>query len=189
MSELLKIRESMRKKKPTFVRKDAHKKIRLRKKWKRPRGLQNKLRLNFKGRGKRVRTGYRVPRKVRGLSREGLNEVIVKRAEEIKSIDAKTQGIIIAKAVGNKKRVDIIKKALESNIKILNISNAEEFAKGVESEIARRKEEKAKKSKEAEKKKEPKVKKKAEEKKVELTEEEKKKMENAEKDTILTQKT
>ena len=42
MADLLKLRKRIKKKKPRFVRQDSHKKPKLKKKWKKPKGLQSK---------------------------------------------------------------------------------------------------------------------------------------------------
>ena len=54
----------MKKKKPKFIRQDAHKKGRLAKKWRKPKGLQSKMRLCKKGYRKRISKGYKSPKEV-----------------------------------------------------------------------------------------------------------------------------
>ena len=72
MNELLDKRRRIKKKKPDFIMQSAHKKSRLEQKWKRPRGIDSKMRLNLKGHQKCVEVGYRSPRAVRGLDKSGL---------------------------------------------------------------------------------------------------------------------
>ncbi len=185
-TELLKLRESLKKKKPVFIRQDAHKKIRLEKRWKKPRGHQSKLRLNLKGAGKKIQIGYKFPKAVRGLSKEGLKQVLVRRVEDLSKIDNKNEGIVIAKSVGNKKRIAIIKEAIKSGIKILNIKNADDYIKKLEGKMKEKKEkEKINKEKVVEKKEEKKV---IEKKKEKLSDEERRKREKEEKDKVLTKK-
>lgn len=66
IKELLELRRRIKKKKPTFVRKDIYKKKKLSRVWRRARGLDNKQRLHKKGAPLIPSTGYRAPRKVRG---------------------------------------------------------------------------------------------------------------------------
>jgi len=184
-ADLLKLRAGMRKRKPVFIRQDAHKKTKLAKRWKKPRGLQSKLRLNMKGAGQKVRIGYRFPSAVRGLSREGLQPKLVYKVEDLIGLNTKKQGAIISKSIGNKKRVAIIKEAVKSNIKILNIKNADGYIKKIENKMKEKKEEKIGKLKVKEKKGEEKV---VEKKEKKLSDEEKKKKDKEEKDKILTKK-
>ena len=110
-------------KKPKFLRTDWHKKIRLGKgvkknqKWHGAKGRQNKLRLNRKGRMQRPKVGWGAEITVKGF----VKNMEAVRVENIKELEAvkKGQGIIIAK-VGAKKRMEMIKKANELKIKILN---------------------------------------------------------------------
>lgn len=110
-------------KKPKFLRTDWHKKIRLGKgvkknqKWHGAKGRQNKLRLNRKGRMQRPKVGWGATMGTKGF----VGGVEAVRVENIKEVEAvkKGQGIIVAK-VGKKKRMEIIKKANEMKITILN---------------------------------------------------------------------
>ena len=110
-------------KKPKFLRTDWHKKIRLgrgvkkNQKWHGAKGRQNKFRLCRKGRGQRPKVGW-------GAENDGKNFVCgveVVRVENLKELAnvKKGDGIIIGK-VGAKKRVEIVKKAGEMKLKILN---------------------------------------------------------------------
>ena len=110
-------------KKPKFLRTDWHKKIRLGKgvkknqKWHGAKGRQNKLRLNRKGRMQRPKVGWGAENDVKGF----VNGMEVIRVENVKEMEAvKTgQGVIIAK-FGAKKKAEIIKKANEMKLTILN---------------------------------------------------------------------
>ncbi len=110
-------------KKPKFLRTDWHKKIRLGKgvkknlKWHGAKGRQNKLRLNRKGRMQRPKVGWGAENDVKGFVK-GMEMVRVENVKEIEAVK-KGQGIIIGK-VGKKKRLDMIKKANELKVTILN---------------------------------------------------------------------
>jgi len=112
-----------KRKKPKFLRVDSYKKIKLGKgvkkkqKWHAAKGRQNKLRLNRKGRMQRPKVGWGAECEVKGFV-DGLNAVRVENVAQVEAVK-KGQGIIIAK-VGAKKRKDIIAKANEMKIKILN---------------------------------------------------------------------
>ena len=135
-----------------------------------------------------VTTGYGSPKAVYGLHLSGLEKANINSVSPIESINKETQGIIISSAVGTKKRIEIIKKAKEAGIKILNIKDPDEFLKKIEENIKKKKEEKAKKEKKkkaAEKKKKV-AKKEKPELSEKLSEEEKKEAEKKEKDKLLT---
>ncbi len=182
-ARLLDIRERMKGKKPSFVRQDSYKKARLKERWKKPRGHHSKLRMNFKGAGKRIQIGYMFPKAVRGLSKEGLKPRLVCNVGDLQNVDEKREGIVIAGSVGNKKRVEIIKEAVKLKINILNVKDAMARIKKIEEGITKRRE-----KKKAKEKKEVKKEKVVEKKKEELTDEEKKKKEKEGKDKILTKK-
>ena len=112
-----------KRKKPKFLRTDWHKKIRLgrgvkkNQKWHGAKGRQNKLRLNRKGRMQRPKIGWGADTKNKGFV-DGVEVVRVENVSELSKVK-KGCGIIIAK-VGTKKRTEIIAKANEMKIKILN---------------------------------------------------------------------
>ena len=186
MKDLLALRKRIKKKKPNFIRQDAHKKARLKKKWKRPRGRHSKIRLNKRGYRIRIRKGYGSPNKVYGLHPSGLGMVLVKNLDDLKKI-TKEQGAIISAKVGLKMRIALLKKSKEMGIIVLNFKDIDKFLKDVEEKKSAKKEEKLKKIKE--KKKKEKEKKVKEEKLAEkLTDEEKKVKDKEEKDKTLTKK-
>ena len=110
-------------KKPKFLRTDWHKKIKLGKgvkknqKWHGAKGRQNKLRLNRKGRMQRPKVGWSADNKIRGFV-DGIKTTKIENITELSKVE-KGIGIIIG-SVGIKKRTEIIKKATELKIKILN---------------------------------------------------------------------
>ena len=181
---LLEIRRKMKARKPEFIRQDYHKKPGLKRKWRKAKGLHSKLRLNKRGKFKKVSKGYRSPREVRGLHKTGLEEIRVDNIKQLDGLDHKKQGVIISSTAGKKNRVEILKKAKELNFKVLNIRNPEDYIKNVEQEMATEK--KVKKDE----KKEVKEKAAKEEEKLagKVAEEGKKEAEKKEKDKLLTKR-
>ena len=110
-------------KKPKFLRKDWHKHIKLGKtvkkarKWRAAKGRQNKIRLGVKGHQARPKVGWSADLKTKGF----VNGVEAVRVENMKEMEAvkKSQGVIIG-AVGKKKQKELIAKANEMKITILN---------------------------------------------------------------------
>jgi len=93
---------------------------RLKESWKKPRGLHNKVREKRKGRLKMPDIGYKKSEEIRELHPSGLKEIIVRNVKDLENLDANKYAIRIASTVGKKKREEIIKKAKELKIRILN---------------------------------------------------------------------
>jgi len=128
----LKIREQLKKKKPDFVRQESWRYTRLKKNWRRPKGLDNKMRRNIKGWPATVNTGYRSPKKARHLHPSGYEEVIVRNVDDLENINSTFQAARIAHTVGMKKRAQILLKAKEKGIHVLNPPKAPEIPVEVE---------------------------------------------------------
>ena len=195
MKKLIILRKAMKAKKPNFIRQDSHKKPRVGLAWRKPKGLQSKMRLSKKGYRKTVNPGYGSPKLVAGLSKEGLVKVNVACVKDLEKIDNKSQGIIINSSVGNRKRLDIFKAAKEKQITVLNIKDTEKYAAKIESVMMKKKENKMKKdtakkkkAKAAEEKKSEKLESKVESKAEQPSDEDKKVAEKKEKDKILISK-
>jgi len=108
------------KKKPKFKRWLSSSLGRVKESWRRPRGSQSKVRKKLKGKIKMPSIGYRAPKNLRYLHPSGFKEVLVHNIKELEKIDPKKEAIKIAHTVGKKKRKEIIEKAKELKIKILN---------------------------------------------------------------------
>ena len=78
------------------------------------------MRKGLKYRPPRVKVGYRGPKLARNLHPSGFEEVMVYRVEDLNRIDPERQAARIGGTVGVRKRIEIIKKADELGIKVLN---------------------------------------------------------------------
>lgn len=107
-------------KKPKFLRSGAVAYKRLGSKWRRPRGMHGKLRRHEKSKGKMPSPGYGSPKELRYLHPSGFKEVLVSNFNDLQKIDSKIEAVKISHAVGKKKRTEILKKAEELKIKVLN---------------------------------------------------------------------
>ena len=179
------LRKQIKSKKPDFIRQDANKKKRLERRWRKPKGLHSKIRLNLRGRAKGVSQGYRSPKKVRGLYNTTLRQSRIISIKDLEKLDPKENCIIISSSLGNKKRIDILKKAKERGFVISNIKNPDEFIKKIEDKInlKRKIKDEAK-----EKKKVTKTKKKDNKLTEKVSDDSKKDIEKKEKDRFLTKK-
>ncbi|HDJ38479.1 MAG: 50S ribosomal protein L32e [Candidatus Makaraimicrobium thalassicum] len=122
---LLNVRKRQKSKKPAFRRADGHKKKKLDCNWRRPRGLQGKLRKGIATKGAIAQVGYGSPRAVRGLHPSGFEEVLVRNPDDLRSIDPSYQVARIARTVGVRKRMMIEEVATAREIRILNPLTAE----------------------------------------------------------------
>ncbi len=121
LSRSLKIREFQKSKLPDFVRSDSWKVKRLEDSgWRKPKGLDNKMRIERKGWPPRVKIGYRKIKEARYLHPSGLREVLVHNSKELSELDPNIHIVRIASSVGKKKRIEIIEKAKELGLRIAN---------------------------------------------------------------------
>ena len=134
LEKALKLSTCIKKKKPEFARHESWRYKRLKENWRRPRGIDNKMRRKIKGWPPTVSVGYRGPKAVRGLHPSGYNEVLVHNTEELEKINPETQAIRIAHTVGKRKRAKILVEARKKKIKILNFKEAEEVVQEEEKE-------------------------------------------------------
>ena len=117
----LSFRAKQKKKQPAFRRQEWYRYKRLsRSSWRKPSGLQSKVRLNRKYRPPMARIGYRKISSVRGLHPSGFEEVLVHKPSDLEGLDPETQAVRIGARVGNRKRLDIHDRANSLGIRILN---------------------------------------------------------------------
>ncbi len=105
---------------PKFRRQEWFRFKRLGEKWRKPRGRDSKLRIGKSGRGPVVSIGYRVPKQKRGLHPSGMFEILVKSKKDIEEIDPQKQAVRIGSSVGGRKREQILARANELKIRVLN---------------------------------------------------------------------
>ena len=116
----LSVRKQKKKQTPHFLRQEWFRYKRLQKNWRCPDGITSKMRMNKKYRPARVRVGFGGPKKVRGLHPSGFEEVLVYNVSDLEKINADKQAARIGGTVGTKKRIAIVEKAKELDIRLLN---------------------------------------------------------------------
>ncbi|MBW2998514.1 50S ribosomal protein L32e [Candidatus Woesearchaeota archaeon] len=137
--KLLDLRNKMKKRKPKFLRQDVHKKKRLASNWRKPRGIDSKLRLGVKGKAPAISVGYKSPKEVRGLNRQGLKEIVVSNVSDLKLIVEGTIGVI-SSTVGMKKKLAMIEEAKKLNVQLANAD--ESVLEKIQNSLKMRKEKK-----------------------------------------------
>jgi len=107
-------------KKPKFLKQGINYLKRIRVRWRKPRGRDSKLRKKEKSKGKIPNPGYGAPKSLRGLHPSGFQEVYVQNIKDLEKIDPKKQVGRLSSKIGKKKKEEIIKKAEELKIRLLN---------------------------------------------------------------------
>ncbi len=128
------IRVRSRHNRPAFKRRGLHQKKGLDDVWRRPRGLHNKQRRQFRAKGALPQPGYGSPAAVRGFHPSGYKEVLVFSPAELPDLDPGTQAVRIGGTVGRRKREAIQKQALELGLKVLNAKDLTPPGEGTEAE-------------------------------------------------------
>ena len=108
------------KKKPKFRRQGSTYLKRLGKKWRAPKGKQNKLRQHMKSKGNYPHPGYGSPKLLRFLHPSGFQEIMIRNLKDLEKVNPEKQAVRIASAIGKKKKLQIMKVAEERKLKILN---------------------------------------------------------------------
>jgi len=118
--QALALRERMKRRKPSFRRQESWRYKRVSQVWRRPDGVDSKMRAKAKGWPKSAEAGYRGPKAARYLHPSGYSEVLVRNVDDVDRVNPETQAIRIAHTVGAKKRVEISARAGEKGIHVLN---------------------------------------------------------------------
>lgn len=103
-----------------FKRQNQHKNKRIPNKWKKPTGKHSDVRKQLKHAPKKPKPGYRTSKEIRGLHPSGYEKIHVSRPADLQEINSETEAVIIESKVGGRKREQILQKAEELEIKVLN---------------------------------------------------------------------
>ena len=116
-------------KKPKFRRQESWRYKRVTDRWRRPHGIDSKMRKKVKGWPASPTVGYQSPKATRGLHPSGYVETRVFNVEDLAGIDPEIQAVRVAHTVGAKKRFEIIATAEEKGIHVLNSRKTREDIK------------------------------------------------------------
>lgn len=117
---LMKLKKNISKKRPKFSKFESWRLVRVKDYWRRPTGIDNKMRQKRKGWPKSVKVGYGSPKAVRDLHPSGLEEVAVFNVGDLTIVDPETQVARIGGSVGARKRTAIVAEAVNLGIRVLN---------------------------------------------------------------------
>jgi len=121
--DLLRARKKVSATRPKFVRQESWRYIRLAENWRKPKGIDNKMRKQVSGVPPLVKVGYRGPKKARGLHPSGYKDRLIHNIRDLEKLDPKIDAARIGHSVGRRKRIDIVNKASALGIKVLNRGN------------------------------------------------------------------
>ncbi|HME19163.1 MAG TPA: 50S ribosomal protein L32e [Nitrososphaerales archaeon] len=120
LKALVKKRAEIAKGRPEFVRQESWRYVRIHPEWRKPKGVDNKVRRQDKGWPALVRVGYRGPMESRGLHPSGHIEVLVHRPADLEGLVPGRNVARIGGTVGAKKRELILARANELGIRVVN---------------------------------------------------------------------
>jgi large subunit ribosomal protein L32e len=121
--DLLRARKKISVTRPNFVRQESWRYKRLAENWRKPKGIDNKMRKQVSGVPALVKVGYRGPKRARGLHPSGYRDILVHNVKDLEKLDPKTEAARIGHAVGRRKRISIVNKASTLGIRVLNKGN------------------------------------------------------------------
>ncbi|KAL5963640.1 60S ribosomal protein L32, partial [Taenia solium] len=96
--------------------------VRLGIKWRKPKGIDNRVRRRFKGQIRMPSIGYRTAKRVRHIHPDGFKHVLINNVKELEVLmmQHRTHAGVISRTVSRKNRVKIVERAKELNIRIVN---------------------------------------------------------------------
>lgn len=113
-------RKEISENRPAFIRQESWRYVRIHPEWRKPKGVDNKVRRQDKGWPALVRVGYRGPVEARGLHPSGHYESLVHRPADLEGLVPGRDVARIGRTVGAKKRDAIISRATELGIRVVN---------------------------------------------------------------------
>jgi large subunit ribosomal protein L32e len=122
--DLLRARKKVSTTRPKFVRQESWRYIRLAENWRKPKGVDNKMRKQVSGVPPLVKVGYRGPKSARGLHPSGYRDRLIHNIRDLEKLDPKIDAARIGHTVGRRKRIDIVSRANALGVKVLNRGNA-----------------------------------------------------------------
>ena len=141
--ETVGLRNKKKVKKHNAIRLESWRYKRIKTGWRWPRG-KNKMRKHLRGCPKLPSIGLGTSKGLRNLHPSGFREVLIRRPEDLDKVDPEKEAVRIAAGIGEKKRRPLIERAINMNLKILNMGTMEKMSDIPEAEDSPGEEKKAK---------------------------------------------
>ncbi|KAJ7383562.1 60S ribosomal protein L32 [Desmophyllum pertusum] len=112
----------VKKRKKRFIRHQSDRYLRVKQSWRKPKGIDNRVRRRFKGQYLMPSIGYGSNRKTRHLMPDGFKKFVIHNVKELEVLlmANKSYAAEIAHNVSSKKRKEIVERAQQLAIKITN---------------------------------------------------------------------
>ncbi len=117
---LKELKISSDRKKPKIVRQESWRYVRVKGGWRKPKGIDSKMRVSMKGWPKSHTVGYGSSPIIRGIHPSGYRDVLISNTKELETLSPDKEAGRIRATVGARKRGVIITRARELGVKILN---------------------------------------------------------------------
>ena len=107
-----------------FIRHQSDRYVKLKPNWRKPKGIDNRVRRRYKGQYLMPNIGYGSNKKFRHVCPDGFIKVLVHNKKELEMLlmQSRTYSAEIAHAVGSRKRKEIVERAAELGIRVTNAS-------------------------------------------------------------------
>ncbi|CAH8672319.1 unnamed protein product [Schistosoma rodhaini] len=91
-------------------------------KWRKPRGIDNRVRRRFKGQVRMPKIGYGTAKRTRHIHPDGFKHVVIRNVKELEVLlmQHRTHAAVIAHTVARKNRVKIVERAKQLSIRVVN---------------------------------------------------------------------
>ncbi|MGN1362680.1 MAG: 50S ribosomal protein L32e [Methanobrevibacter sp.] len=89
-------------------------------KWRKPRGRTSKMRRYEAGKPDMPAIGYGTPKDTRYLHPSGYKDVLVRNLKDLENLDPATEAARLSSSIGKNKKSQMLEKASELGIKVLN---------------------------------------------------------------------
>ncbi|RMX47625.1 large ribosomal subunit protein eL32 [Pocillopora verrucosa] len=112
----------IKKRKKRFIRHQSDRFLRVKPSWRKPKGIDNRVRRRFKGQYLMPSIGYGSNKKTRHLMPDGFKKFVIHNVQELEVLlmANKSYAAEIAHNVSSKKRKEIVERAQQLAIKITN---------------------------------------------------------------------
>jgi large subunit ribosomal protein L32e len=112
----------IKKRRNKFTRHQSDRYVSVKEAWRKPKGIDNRVRRRFKGQIEMPKIGYGSNKKTKFLNPDGFKSFLVKNVKELELLlmHNRSFSALVAKNVSSKKRIAICERAKQLDIKVIN---------------------------------------------------------------------